>query len=182
MTKKRMPISFAVFLLLLWRYAASGHVPHSMSTLRQPWGPAGLTLVLAGAFLRSWAAGIIRKSDFLATDGPYCLSRHPLYLGSLSLAMGFCSILGDVKIFVAVLALAVFIYLPTILREERFLSEKFGPQWEFYKLQTGVLFPKKLPNGLFIPWSFRQWKRNREYRAFLTSLLSLVLLHSWHSF
>src|SRR5512136_39849 len=42
----------------------------------------------AGASIRLWAAGCIDKGKSLATQGPYAMTRNPLYFGSLILGFG----------------------------------------------------------------------------------------------
>ena len=46
----------------------------------------GLVPVTAGALLRTWASGHIRKLQKLATAGPYAHTRNPLYAGSFLIA------------------------------------------------------------------------------------------------
>src|SRR5262249_43094468 len=46
----------------------------------------GAAWALIGLGWRAWAAGTIRKNAELAADGPYALSRHPLYFGNFMLA------------------------------------------------------------------------------------------------
>ena len=70
-----------------------------VGALRDLLGSGGLgtlasgAAILAGLFLRSWAAGTIRKWERLATTGPYACVRHPLYLGSILLMLGFCGLM-----------------------------------------------------------------------------------------
>ena len=48
----------------------------------------GGIVALLGALVRLWAAGHIDKGRALATEGPYALTRNPLYLGSFFMALG----------------------------------------------------------------------------------------------
>ena len=48
----------------------------------------GFPLVLLGEAIRIWASGHIEKTKILATGGPYAHCRHPLYVGSLLIALG----------------------------------------------------------------------------------------------
>ena len=43
----------------------------------------------AGATLRFWGAGYLVKNDRLTLVGPSAHLRHPLYAGTLCLALGF---------------------------------------------------------------------------------------------
>ena len=52
--------------------------------------PFGLALAFFGVLFRAWATGNIHKDNHLAIVGPYTLSRHPLYLGTFVIGLGFC--------------------------------------------------------------------------------------------
>jgi len=45
--------------------------------------------IVVGLLLRLWANGYAIKMDKLTTSGPYSFIRHPLYLGTMFLAIGF---------------------------------------------------------------------------------------------
>ena len=49
----------------------------------------GVMLSLIGLGIRIWAAGFINKLNNLATNGPYAHTRNPLYLGTLTIGLGF---------------------------------------------------------------------------------------------
>ncbi len=148
-----------------------------------PWGIVGLLLVLLGLSLRSWAAGIIHKSEQLCTIGPYSIVRHPLYLGSFLIALGFCTITADVENFIAVTLIIGLIYGPKIFYEEKKLSRLFSSDWERYKKSVDCIFPVHLPNARQIRdhFSWNMWKINKEYNAVITAALALVALHLMHT-
>jgi len=155
--------------------------PHNIFSLHDRWGPAGLFLVLSGVGLRSWAAGIIHKSKSLATIGPYSLTRHPLYIGSLLMAIGFCTIIGDIKNVLVILAIALIFYVPKIHREETRLADIFREEWTQYVRRTSIFYPKTVPD-LRAHWSLSQWLGHREYYALCTCLIVLALLKLLHEF
>ncbi|MEK7275186.1 MAG: isoprenylcysteine carboxylmethyltransferase family protein [Candidatus Desantisbacteria bacterium] len=173
----RVRLSFIIFtLLLLKNFLIDKIRPHDICSPHDLWGFVGLLLVAAGVSLRSWAAGSIYKNDSMATTGPYCLTRHPLYIGSLLMAIGFCVIIGDnINVWV-VLGIAFMIYFPTIRKEERFLAQKFGEEWDRYTHHTSIFFPKRIPLNIRSSWSLGQWLHNKEYNAFVTSLVALIIL------
>ena len=43
----------------------------------------------AGEALRIWAAGHLEKGREITASGPYRLTRHPLYVGSAIMGIGF---------------------------------------------------------------------------------------------
>jgi hypothetical protein len=159
-----------------------GTPPHGFTSLSDSWGLLGLALVLAGVFLRSWAAGIIHKTDTLTTEGPYALFRHPLYIGSLLMGLGVCTLIGDWENFLLVFLILVPLHVRRTLREESKLAEIHGQAWQDYKQRTGAFFPKVVPAGVLAHWSPAQWLNNKEYGAFVTSLIALTLVQLWHMY
>jgi len=153
--------------------------PHDILNLHDVLGLTGLFLVLAGIGLRSWAAGIIHKSKLLATVGPYSLTRHPLYIGSLLMALGFCTIIGDIHNLLVILAIAAIFYAPKIHREETRLADTFGEEWTRYTRHTSIFYPKTVPD-LRLNWSLNQWLGHREYYAMCTCLVALAILKLLH--
>lgn len=177
----RMQISFVIFTILLVVNVLEGRRPHSVSSLADPVGLAGAVIALFGAFVRSWAAGVIHKEDKLATSGPYFFLRHPLYFGSLLMAVGVIMIVGDPKIAAAVAALILVIYLPKVRNEEAALGRKFGSAWRDYIAVTPRMFPRLAWPGSWGDWSSKQWLFNREYNALFGSMFALLVLEIWHN-
>ena len=180
--RNRISLSFIIVLGLLFENIIRKNRPHDIFSFQDPSGLIGLFLMLAGISLRSWAAGIICKEGSLATTGPYVLTRHPLYVGSFLMAFGFLCIIGDEKFIWAILWMVLMVYFPTIRKEELSLAIKFKEEWGEYTERVYMFFPRKVPRDMFANWSFSKWLNNREYRAFFTSLLALVLLKLWHEF
>jgi protein-S-isoprenylcysteine O-methyltransferase Ste14 len=181
LARNRIRLSLLIFAIFITKDIIDKVHPHDIFDFRDVWGPLGLLLVLAGVGLRSWAAGIIHKSESLAMIGPYSLTRHPLYIGSLLLALGFCTIIGDRKNFLVVFAIAIIFYVPKVQREETRLANSFGEQWREYVRRTSVFFPKSRPR-LRTVWSLKQWLGNSEYYAFSTCMIALTLLKLYHDF
>jgi protein-S-isoprenylcysteine O-methyltransferase Ste14 len=178
----RIRLSLLVFAIFLANdFFIEKVVPHDIFNLENLWGPAGFLLVLSGVGLRSWAAGIIHKSELLATVGPYSLTRHPLYIGSLLMAIGFCSVIGDIRNVVVIFAIVVIFYVPKIHREETRLADTFGEEWTQYTRRTSIFYPKTVPD-LRAHWSLDQWLGHREYYALCTCLIVLALLKLLHEF
>jgi protein-S-isoprenylcysteine O-methyltransferase Ste14 len=172
-------IAFWGVLLFLMEDLWEQRLPNSFLDLSDHWGMIGLALVAVGVLLRSWSAGMLRKQEVLVTTGPYALMRHPLYCGSLLIALGFCTIIGDWENF-GLVAVLVALHVRKARREERMLREKFGVAWEEYCRRVGPLCPKTVPAAVLVRWSLRQWGHNREYGAFVTVVGCLVLMTIWH--
>jgi len=178
----RIKLSLLVFAIFITNdFFIEKVVPHDIFSLNDIWGPAGMFLVLSGVGLRSWAAGIIHKTKLLATIGPYSLTRHPLYIGSLLMAIGFCTIIGDLRNFLVISAIVIIFYVPKIRREETRLAHTFGEEWTQYTRRTSIFYPRTVPD-IHAHWSFNQWLGHREYYALCTCLIVLALLKLLHEF
>ncbi len=176
----RMPITLTITVVILLTYAIRGGKPHALAGTSGFMGPAGMVLVAIGTLVRSWAAGVIHKRELIARTGPYALTRHPLYLGSLGIALGFITIIGDWTMLVGLLALIVLVYYPKVTQEERSLEDHYGSAYRSYRDSVGVFWPKSRPQGLFtVPWSLTQWRRNREYLTFCSVIAGLVMIEIW---
>lgn len=149
---------------------------------------SGAALAVAGAAIRGWAAGCIRKEDALATRGPYAHTRNPLYLGSLLLGTGV-AVAGGRWIFVLLfLAFFFLVYPRTMRHEERVLQERFGEAYRRYRRSVPLLIPRVSPYRADAvedggdasrpgaedgrregsgPFSARRYLRNREWEAAL---------------
>lgn len=182
LARHRLSLSFLVILsiMLEWQINDGGR-PHALFVLQDGEHTTGLLLILAGLGLRSWAAGVIRKCTVLATEGPYAWTRHPLYLGSFLIALGFAAVTEDRHAVAMVLLAVPLLYLPTIQREERGLAMKFGDAWRAYTGRTGIVLsriPARLSRG---GWSWQCWRRNREWRIALRVIAVIALLEWWNA-
>lgn len=136
--------------------------------------PTWLSLSLGGLVagggecVRIWAAGHLVKGREVTTSGPYRMCRHPLYLGSVFIGIGF--VVAAASLLVAVV---IFFYLglmiPVAMRlEEATLSATFGNLYTDYAQGKAR-------------WSDRRfsWKRashNGEYLAVSGLLLSIFII------
>lgn len=128
----------------------------------------GGCLAVLGEAVRIWAAGHLEKSREVTTSGPYRFTRHPLYLGSAIMTLGF--VIAAHSAWVAVLA-AVYLgttYTAAIRGEEAFLTKQFGAAYPDYK--AGRL------GGAARAFSVARVMRNREYRAMAGLAFGLAVL------
>jgi protein-S-isoprenylcysteine O-methyltransferase Ste14 len=126
-----------------------------------------LVLVVPGVWLRAYAAGYVRKNTELTRTGPYAYTRNPLYLGSMMIAFGFAWAAASWIILVALAALFLAIYLPTIRSEEAYLREHFAGFDEYAK-QVPRLLPRLTParsNAEAGVFSRERYLHHREYNA-----------------
>lgn len=118
----------------------------------------GAALVLLGIAVRMWASGHIKKNKALATDGPYAYVRHPLYVGNLTLGLGF-ALASSLWWSLPLYGLTTFLfYPPSIRREDEKLHRLFREEWEHWHRETRALIPRLTPYrpGQRSGWSFLQ--------------------------
>lgn len=156
--------------------------------LRRPaWHWWGLPLVAAGEGLRTWAAGHLVKDEQLTVGGPYAHLRNPLYLGSLLSALGLLAVVGDWRLAVAFLAVALAVYLPAVRQEEDYLRRMHGERFLVYRRAVPSLLPRLRPallTGAGLRRERFQWAwvwRNHEHRTWLAlaALFALLGLRVW---
>jgi protein-S-isoprenylcysteine O-methyltransferase Ste14 len=94
-------------------------------------------LLMPGILLRFRRAGThldVRKStSAIITDGPYRVSRNPIYVSLMLLYFGIGLMVDGVWIIILAAPLAMVIHHGVILREERYLEKKFGEEYLTYK-------------------------------------------------
>jgi protein-S-isoprenylcysteine O-methyltransferase Ste14 len=157
LARYRVRIGFIAALAALW--------------LAQPTARSlafGAAIAAAGEMLRIWAAGHLEKGREVTASGPYRLTRHPLYLGSAIIAVGFAVAAASVAAAVIVVVYLVLTYGAAITSEEKHLTEKFGAAYPQYK--------EGRVSAVHRGFSVERALRNREYRAVLGLLLVLALL------
>ena len=102
----------------------------------------GLGCVAAALALDVWAFRTLRRhrttirphaaASALVTEGPFGLSRNPIYLGNLLLVAGIGLALGRLWLVLLAPLLAVALQELAIKREERHLEARFGAAWRDY--------------------------------------------------
>lgn len=132
----------------------------------------GALIAVIGECVRIWAAGHLEKGREVTSSGPYAMTRHPLYLGSMLIALGLMVAAADTVVTIVVLGYLALTYTAAIRTEEAHLTEKFG-----------ALYPDYRAGRMSVPRSFSLERavRNREYRAAIGVVLVLALL-AWKAF
>ena len=146
----------------------------------------GSVLVAAGEALRIWGAGYLVKNDRLSVAGPYAHLRHPLYAGTLCLALGFGVIAGG---WALVLMLGCFVpafflyYFPYKERVESARLERlYGSAYAEYRRAVPALLPSLVrfqPAQAADPvrerWSVERLRENNEDGTMLGIAVTLLL-------
>ena len=123
---------------------AAGYILNSFWDVRVGKSIAiGLVLVGIGFIISAWSViEFIRHgthpdprhpTTVIISDGPYRFSRNPIYVafGLMHLGVGFAS--GRFWILCAVLPALMLIHHGVVLREERYLHNKFGSDYDRYR-------------------------------------------------
>jgi hypothetical protein len=161
----------------------------------------GMTLCFAGATLRFWASGYLRKDSRPAVGGPYAYVRNPLYLGTYLMALGAAwAIESWLVLALSTVSFAV-IYHYIILDEETKLMRIFQGSYEHYSCNVPRFFPRIWPplfpadrptllrinpdsRHLRFSWSLAM--KNKAYEAYISAagLIAYVstMAYFWRNF
>lgn len=104
----------------------------------------GLILILAAFLGRSWCMLYLggRKGENLIQQGPYSISRNPLYVFSVMAVVGIGAQTGSI-VFGLVLAIGVYAVFNYVIGEEEILLRKvFGPQYVEYCSRVPRFWPR----------------------------------------
>lgn len=123
-----------------------GAVASAMSVLRPrriAWRSSrriGWPLIAAGAGVAAWATRAaggtdLARPDRLVTDGPYALSRHPMYVAWTAIFLGLALVTRSAWVLRSTPLLFVLIR-QEIEREEQRLTQHFGPAYSAYQAQV----------------------------------------------
>jgi len=131
---------------------------------------AGGAIAVLGEAIRLWAAGHLEKGREVTSSGPYRWTRHPLYVGSALMGLGFA--VASARAGVAFL---VALYLgatltAAITSEEQTLTERFGDAYPRYRQGRHEASTRR--------FSWARAVRNREWRA-AVGLAAVLLLLAW---
>jgi protein-S-isoprenylcysteine O-methyltransferase Ste14 len=100
---------------------------------------AALLLVLWSlvSFRRSFRIGIdIDRPDALITDGAFAVSRNPIYVAFITMAVGQFLIFPNVILLIYILGAAAIVHRQ-ILREEEYLRGHYGDAYATYCSEVG---------------------------------------------
>lgn len=139
---------------------------------------AGAVLIVLGAGIRLYSAGVIRKDRRLQRTGPYALCRNPLYLGTLVMMAGFGLISGYWSLTLLTLLAFGLLYWQVIRLEQRWLVSIFGDAYGDYIRETPCLLPTfgSLRKSLErVPYSLKQARANHELKTSIGSAVAILV-------
>jgi len=154
---RRVPLGFVAGVFAYWLAA-----PTALSIA------LGGLVAAPGEGLRIWAAGHLQKAREVTTSGPYRLMRHPLYVGSSVMGLGFAIASGTWWSALVVLVYLALTMPTTARREEASLDRELGGAYSSYREGRAVASDRRFR------WS--QVRVNREFRALAGFVLAIALL------
>lgn len=139
------PFIFAAFLLAGWGIDKwLGTATISSTALWQKALAVGL--IVAGLGIEMWAGGLFHRAGTnvipykpattLVTDGPYRFSRNPMYVGFALTYLGLAFGLNTPIAIGLLLPCLIVMTWGVVLREERYLEDKFGQPYRDYKAKV----------------------------------------------
>jgi protein-S-isoprenylcysteine O-methyltransferase Ste14 len=98
---------------------------------------AGWSYVAAGAMLAGWATVAAHNVDLanphrLVTNGPYAMSRHPMYTAWTSIYFGV-ALVANTRWLIVLSPLLFGLVHRTVLAEERELEKRLGDDYRAYQ-------------------------------------------------
>jgi protein-S-isoprenylcysteine O-methyltransferase Ste14 len=142
--KRRILILRLVFLgllLPLYIFAEPRFVPDSPQ--HEFIEAAGILILIAGVLGRFWSTLYIggHKNQSIMQDGPYSMTRNPLYFFSTMATAGIGLISGSVTIALITVGLVGTVLWQTAKREAVFLEKTFGEPYQAYAARVPFFFP-----------------------------------------
>jgi len=133
------PVAIGVPLLVGWLLTTSWSDPVELGAWRVP---VGWALVLAFFLWNGWALWLFARhrtgllpgqaTETLIEEGPYRISRNPLYVGLLALYLGLALLAPTVWALVLFPVAVLLVYWGAIRPEEQFLHKRFGGAYDDY--------------------------------------------------
>jgi protein-S-isoprenylcysteine O-methyltransferase Ste14 len=153
----RVFLGFVFAALTLW-----------LATPTRPSLLLGAVVALFGEGIRTWAAGHLEKSREVTRSGPYRFVRHPLYLGSSLIGIGFAIAANRPIVAAIVVAYLIFTLTSAMLSEESHLREKFGDAYDAYVEKRSEPMSRR--------FSWARALRNREHQTMAGLSAAFLLL------
>jgi protein-S-isoprenylcysteine O-methyltransferase Ste14 len=104
----------------------------------------GIVLIVFAILGRTWCSFYIggRKANMLVIEGPYSVTRNPLYLFSIIGTVGIGAQFGSVVLALVAGFIAWIVFLLVVLKEEQALDATFRLQYRHYVARVPRFLPK----------------------------------------
>jgi protein-S-isoprenylcysteine O-methyltransferase Ste14 len=117
--RMRVPLVLAIAVAVLW-----------FAGPRWLW--PGFFVSMAGELIQLWCFASLDKNRDLACNGPYALTRNPMYLGRFLIVLGVVLLLGSGWMIVVYTVIYYFYMVNRVKREEAHLRAVLGAPYAEY--------------------------------------------------
>ena len=178
------PAIFALGLLVFRpRIIGSPSMDHALQIF-------GAVIALAGQLVRAITIGFeyIERggknkrvyASHLVCRGVYGITRNPMYIGNVLIAIGMTMFAGSPAMYLIALPFFLFVYQSITFTEEEYLRAKFGPKYDQYCADV----PRFMPTFARISTAFAgmryDWKSLRKELSTMYALaLGILWLPAW---
>ncbi len=119
--RMRVPVGFVCAGAILW---LARPTPQSLAI--------GGVIAGVGEVFRIWAAGHLEKGHEVTQSGPYRLTRHPLYVGSATIAVGAAIAAARASVAILIGTYMAITIVSAIRHEEASMRAAFGDAYDAY--------------------------------------------------
>ncbi len=139
------PVYALMIGALMWLLSQNAPLAHFISS---PWNKIGLVFIVMAFSFELWSALLFfrshttvnpmkpDKSKTIVTTGTYQFTRNPMYLGLLTVLLGYAIWLGAMSPFLLLPLFVLLITTQQIIPEEEMLEKNFGKEYLDYKARV----------------------------------------------
>jgi protein-S-isoprenylcysteine O-methyltransferase Ste14 len=109
--------------------------------------PPGVVVLCSGTLLLLWCVrefyfagrGTLAPwapPEFLVTTGPYRKSRNPMYLGVITILIGWSVLWGSRTLLIYAVVVTAAFHLRVVIAEEPWAARNFGAEWDAYRARV----------------------------------------------
>ena len=128
-----------------------------VTEVKPVWFFVGFFVALFGEFIQVWSFASLQKNRKLAVQGPYSLTRNPMYIGRFFLSTGCLLTTGHIWWFPVLTVLYYFYAVNRVKREENRLQRLFGKDYDDYCRNVNRFMPSvkffKMKSLCFFKWN-----------------------------
>jgi protein-S-isoprenylcysteine O-methyltransferase Ste14 len=125
-----LPMAIGISTGRAVRYAALAAVPLGLGILLLLWCVREFYVAGRGT-LAPWD-----PPQQLVTTGPYRISRNPMYIGVVTILVGWCVLWGSRTLAIYTVFFLCGFHLRVLLFEEPWAARQFGAQWHAYRARV----------------------------------------------
>ena len=135
-------VAVSVVLAVAFLFVAESHWPDG-GVMHEGIEWVGVSLIVVCILGRTWSTLFIggRKNRALILEGPYSITRNPLYLFSLVGAVGVGAQFGSITVALVCGFVVWVVFLWTVRREEAALLATFGHDYQRYVERVPRFWP-----------------------------------------